>query len=155
MENFKLTPQGNFTFYELTNSTSYPNLVEANRKDAMHFINNLTMTAIMAEQVRSILGVGMKVSSGHRYNILNGKVGGSKTSKHMQALCIDFVPIGMSVNDAFNLLVKNKDKLTKAHKVIIEGVKGKLWIHIQVRKSPTEKLTFMTTTDGVHFQEVK
>jgi hypothetical protein len=86
---------------------------------------------------------------------LNKRVGGSATSKHTQGLCADFKPIGvMTVKEAFSLLVENKDKLYSVRKVIIEGVKGKEWIHLQSKVVSTEPMEFFATNDGKTFKEV-
>lgn len=151
MDNYKLSEH--FSFYELTN-TSHGDLVLANRLDAKQFEKNLKYTAHALEEVRAVLGFGLAISSGYRNNALNTKVGGSKTSKHTQGLCADFQPVGMSVKDAFNKLTANKDKLHSVRKVIVEGVRGKEWIHLQAKVLATEEMEFYATSDGKNYTKV-
>lgn len=146
----------NFSFDKLTITTSYPHLLEQNRKDAMRpeILTKLGVLAFGCEQVRWVLGVPLLESSGYRNQALNTAVGGSKTSGHMRAESADLVPVGVSVEDAFAKLLSNKEKLTYIHKVIIEGVRGKIWLHIQVKSLPEQDTIFYRTVDGKTFIEV-
>jgi hypothetical protein len=145
-----------FTFNELT-TTGHEELLEQNRVSAQKYIKQLKYTAGALEECRKVIGVGLQVTSGYRMPALNKKVGGSATSKHTQGLCADFKPVGMmTVKEAFNKLLENKDKLYSVRKVIIEGVKGKEWIHMQSR-TPSDvnvALEFFTTNDGKNFKGV-
>ena len=115
-----------FTFEELTDSASYPHLVPKNRELAKQFEKRLRYVAGTLEEIRAILGCRIHVNSGYRYAELNKAVGGSATSKHMLALCADIVPLdGITVEEAFKLLIANKDKLPILRKCIIECIKGK------------------------------
>lgn len=151
MENFKLSEH--FSFYELTN-TSHSDLVIPNRIDAQKYVKQLKYTAGALEEIRSLLGVPLKVSSGYRNNALNTKVGGSKTSKHRDGLCADIVPVGMSVNEAFKKLTANKSDLHSVRKVIVEGVKGKEWLHVQAKVEAKEQMEFFATNDGKSYRKV-
>lgn len=144
-----------FTFEELTDSASYPHLVPKNRELAKQFEKRLRYVAGTLEEIRAVLGCRVHVNSGYRFAELNKAVGGSATSKHMFALCADIVPLdGMTVEEAFELLIANKDKLPSLRKCIIEGVKGKVWLHIQTKLEAKEPTDFLTTNDGVNFEKV-
>jgi hypothetical protein len=143
----------NFSFDELT-ATSHTSLQKSNRTSAEPFIKQLKYTAGALEEIRAILGVPMKVTSGFRMPILNKAVGGSATSKHTQGLCADFQPVGITVKEAFDKIVSNKDKLLSVRKAIIEGVKGKQWIHVQAKVMATEATEFFATNDGKNFTKV-
>ena len=144
-----------FTFEELTDSASYPHLVPKNRELAKQFDKRLRYVAGTLEEIRAVLGCRVHVSSGYRYAELNKAVGGSVNSKHMLALCADIVPLdGITVEEAFKLLIANKDKLPSLRKCIIEGVKGKVWLHIQTKLEAKEPTDFLTTNDGINFEKV-
>lgn len=144
-----------FDFNELT-STSNTSLLEQNRADANNYVKQLKYTAGALEEIRTLLGVPLTVTSGFRNNALNKAVGGSATSKHREGLCADFKPNGMTVKEAFAMIQQNKDKLHSVRKVIVEGVKGKEWIHVQSRtpKDISEKLQIFSTNDGKTYSEI-
>ena len=99
-----------FSFEELTNSESHPDLVPQNMADARRFEKQMRYTACTLEEIRNVLGVPMKVTSGFRNNALNKAVGGSATSGHTKGLCADFQPIGLEISHAFDIIQANKDK---------------------------------------------
>jgi Uncharacterized protein conserved in bacteria len=141
-----------FSFDELT-TTSHSELAQGNKKQAESFIKQLKYTAGALEEVRSLLGVSMTITSGYRSPMLNKEVGGSPTSKHTHGLCADFKPNGMTVKDAFAIIQKNKDKLHSVRKAIIEGVKGKEWIHLQAKVNADEPLELYSTNDGINYKK--
>lgn len=144
-----------FTFAELTDSQSYPDLVPQNMADARRFEKQLRYTACTLEEVRRVLGVPMRVTSGFRNNALNKAVGGSATSGHTKGLCADFQPIGMEVNDAFELIQFNKDKCPSLKKCIYESVRGSRWLHIETKTEASQPQQFFTTNNGKTYTEVK
>ena len=144
-----------FTFEELTDSASYPHLVPKNRELAKQFEKRLRYVAGTLEEIRAVLDCRIRVNSGYRFAELNKAVGGSVNSKHMLALCADIVPLdGITVEEAFKLLIANKDKLPSLRKCIIEGIKGKAWLHIQTKLEAKEPTEFLTTHDGINFERV-
>ena len=144
-----------FTFEELTDSASYPHLVPKNRELAKQFEKRLRYVAGTLEEIRAVLGCRIHVNSGYRFDELNKAVGGSVNSKHMFALCADIVPLDwLTVKEAFDLLIANKDKLPSLRKCIIEGIKGKAWLHIQTKLEAKEPTEFLTTNDGINFEKV-
>ncbi len=54
-------------------------------------IGNLAILAAGLEQVQSLLGHPLEISSGYRCPALNERVGGSDTSQHVRGLAADFV----------------------------------------------------------------
>lgn len=140
-----------FSIAELT-STSKTALREANYNDAQKHLDNLLLTANMLEEIREILGVPLRVTSGFRNEALNKAVGGSKTSKHKFGLAADIVPKIISVEVAFNKLMENKPTLAK--KIIIEKVGGTKWLHCQAKVLNNEELEFYTTSNGLKFDKV-
>lgn len=144
-----------FTYAELTNSESHPDLVGRNMADAEAFEKQLKYTAYTLEEIRRVLGVPMKITSGFRNNALNKAVGGSPTSGHTRGLCADFKPIGMSVEDAYDLIMMNKAKCPSLKKCIFESVKGAKWLHIETKTEANQPTQFYTTTDGRNYIEDK
>ena len=57
-------------------------------------VANLRLTVATLEEIRTLLGVPILVSSGYRSPALNKAVGGSKSSAHMQGLAADFTAPG-------------------------------------------------------------
>ena len=144
-----------FTYTELTHSESHPELVDRNMADARAFEKQLKYTASTLEEIRAVLGVPMKITSGFRNNALNKAVGGSPTSGHTKGLCADFIPIGMDVNDAFELIQFNKDKCPSLKKCIYESVNGSKWLHIETKTEVNQPQQFFTTTNGKSYTEIK
>ena len=143
----------NFSFDELT-VTSHTSLQKSNRTSAEPFIKQLKYTAGALEEIRELLGVPLTVTSGFRMPALNKAVGGSATSKHTQGLCADVQPIGISVNEAFEKIKTNRAKLDSVRKIIIEGVKGKSWLHVQAKVLASEPTELFATNDGKNYTRV-
>lgn len=147
----QLTPH--FTFDELTN-TSKSELLESNRKDAIAYMKQLKYIAHTLEEIRAVLNVPIRVTSGFRNNALNKLVGGSPTSGHTKGLCADVQPKGMSVEDAFDLIQFNKDKCPSLKKCIKEKVNGSDWLHIETKTEKFQPTKFYTTNNGKTYTEV-
>ena len=144
-----------FSFEELTNSESYHDLVPQNMADARRFEKQMRYTACTLEEIRKVLGVPMKVTSGFRNNALNKAVGGSATSGHAKGLCADFKPIGMSVEEAYELIKSNMNKCPSLKKCIYESIKGAKWLHIETKTEANQPTQFFTTSNGKNYIEDK
>ena len=143
-----------FTFEELTN-TSNVELLEANRESAKAFMKQLKYVAGTLEEIRAVLGVPLRVTSGFRNNALNKAVGGSATSGHTKGLCADFIPIGMDVNDAFAMIQNSRDKCPSLKKCIYESVNGSKWLHIETKTEANQPQQFFVTSNGKTYTEIK
>lgn len=143
-----------FTFEAMTDSSRYPETVEANRKEAMQFILAGKRLSKMMTSVRLFLGVPMQESSGYRGPTLTEAGNFSETSKHTKFEALDSVTIGMPVEKAFYLIKENAHRFPDLRKVILEKVKGKVWLHMEVKMSVDEPQTFWTTIDGKSYTEV-
>ena len=148
----KLTP--NFTFDELTN-TSNESLIEQNKRDALGYMKQLKYTASTLEEIRAILGVPMKITSGFRNGALNKAVGGSPTSGHAKGLCADFQPIGLEITDAFAMIQNSRDKCPSLKKCIYESVRGSKWLHIETKTEASQPQQFFVTSNGKTYTEIK
>ena len=143
-----------FTFEELTN-TGHTELEAQNRASAEAFMKQLRYTAGTLEEVRAVLGVPLRVTSGFRNNSLNKLVGGSPTSGHTKGLCADIVPVGMDVTDAQKKIMQNKDKCPSLKKCILEMVKSSEWLHIETKTEKEQPQQFFVTTNGRTYTEIK
>ena len=143
-----------FSFDELT-STSHNELLEANRESAKGFMKQLKYIAGTLEEIRAVLGVPLRVTSGFRNNALNKAVGGSPTSGHTKGLCADIVPIGMDALRAHKLVLENKDKCPSLKKCILEVVRGSEWLHVETKTEANQPTQFFATTNGKTYTEIK
>lgn len=144
----------NFTFDELT-STSHNELLEANRESAKSFMKQLKYVAGTLEEIRAVLGVPLRVTSGFRSSQLNKLVGGSPTSGHTKGLCADIIPLGMDVVEAQKKIIANKDKCPSLKKCILETVKGSEWLHVEAKTEANQPTQFFATTNGKTYSEIK
>jgi len=142
-----------FSFEEMTN-TSYNDLLSANQTSAMMFIKQLKYTASTLEEIREVLKVPIRVTSGFRNNELNKKVGGSPTSGHTKGLCADIKPIGMTIDDAFVIIRGSKDKLPSLKKCIKEKIGSSEWLHIETKTEANQPTKFFVTTNGKTYTEI-
>ena len=143
-----------FSFNELTN-TSHADLLEANRESAKAFMKQLKYIAGTLEEIRAILEVPLKVTSGFRSNALNKRVGGSATSGHTKGLCVDIIPVGLEVHEAFQIIQSNKNKCPSLKKCIFEKVGNSIWLHVETKTEANQAQQFFITTNGKTYTEVK
>ena len=143
-----------FTFNELTN-TSNVELLEANRESAKAFMKQLKYVAGTLEEIRAVLGVPLRVTSGFRNNALNKAVGGSATSGHTKGLCADFQPVGMEIHQAFEMIQANKSKCPSLKKCIYESIGGSKWLHVETKTEANQPQQFFTTSNGKTYTEIK
>ena len=142
-----------FTFEEFVR-TSKDEFATQNAKDALGFMKQLKYIAGTLEELREVLNVPLKITSGFRNNALNKAVGGSPTSGHTKGLCADIVPMGMSIEDAFDLIQFNKDKCPSLKKCIKEKIGGAEWLHIETKTERFQPTKFYTTNNGKTYTEV-
>ena len=145
-----------FTFEELTNSSSFPNLVEANRRHAQQFQNAGKRLSKLLESIRGILGdKPLSVTSGFRYRELNIAVGSkAKNSSHQRFEAADILPNGgLTLSDVFKAIVmaQRGGLLPDLRKAIREDNKGV--IHIEVKMKADEPVEFYTTNDLIKFRK--
>jgi zinc D-Ala-D-Ala carboxypeptidase len=115
-----------FSLDEMTRSQTALRLGIDNTPSAAVIANMRILCATILEPARKLLNCPMHTDSGYRSPALNGAVGGSRTSAHMDGRAEDFIPIGMSLQEAF-------DKLRRSDlpydQIIIEC---NAWIHIGI-----------------------
>lgn len=115
----------NFTLEEASESQTAARLGIDNDIPS-DLIDNVKRAAYVMEEVRSELGDNMiLVSSWYRSPALNAEVKGSKTSRHMKGLAVDFTcPHFGTPREIVHRLVGSN---IKYHQVILEFGK---WVHI-------------------------
>ena len=143
-----------FTFQNMTKSNRYKQAVAANRKEALEYLASGRKLSFLCEDIREILGVPMIETSGFRGVTLSTIGGFSLTSSHTRFEALDVVPVGMSVDRAFDIIKANAIKLPNLRKAILEKVDGKEWLHIEVKTSEKYTLAFYTTIDGKNYIKV-
>lgn len=110
-----LSPHFTLAEYLTTGHNGVPNEpdTEAIRRMSIH-------AHAFMERDRSILGVPLRVNSGYRSAALNKAIGGASKSQHMAGEAADFVPVGVSAEDAMARLVQaGKDGLIVYDQLII------------------------------------
>lgn len=143
-----------FTFEALT-STSHQSQLYRNREESRPFIKSGQRLSMLLEEIRELLGGRpIKVSSGFRGVTLNRSVGGSEKSKHLKFEAADVIPTHLSVEEAFNIIKKNKDDFTNLRRVIIEKVGGKEWLHIEAKTDQNEKQVFASIGEDRKYKVV-
>lgn len=120
-----------FTIEELCKSS----VAKKNKIDntpSEEIIDHLTeMVDNLLDPLREAWGSAIKVSSGYRCEELNTKVGGSKTSAHMDGYGVDLKPVNGLIDEFFefvkNYLLENDIPFDQ---LIDEHSKGAHWVHI-------------------------
>ena len=143
-----------FTFENMTKSTSYPETIEANREEALEYIDSGIKLSMLLEKIRVFLGIPLIETSGFRGKTLTEAGNFSKASSHTRFEACDVVPKGMKTKEAFNRIKRHYDKFPELRKVILEQVSGKEWLHIEVKTKVEDKLAFYTTDDGRNYIKV-
>jgi hypothetical protein len=144
MENFSKY----FSFMELTDSESHPELVTKNRVDAIKYSLAGKRLSKLLESIRHILGdEPIHINSGFRNTTLNKAVGSrTSKSKHTVFEAVDICPSGMSIKEAFSALMTahRGGLLPDLRKVLQEGT----WLHIEVSMSLDDYRGFFVSRDG-------
>ncbi|MGB2578157.1 hypothetical protein AAIR98_000921 [Elusimicrobium simillimum] len=148
IENKQITKH--FSFYELT-TTANTDYLEKNRQYGFENMDKVVSLAHFAEQVRSILGVPMIVTSGGRCPELNKAINGSPTSQHFLWEAIDFIPKNMSVAEAFDLI---RGSNLQFGQLILERAGIKEWVHISMpgNRSKERQNMVLIYLDGKYTQ---
>ena len=141
----QLTP--NFTLSELTASTTGTRLGIDNTPPPEH-LEKLTMTAELLERVRMVLGVPVTVTSGYRCMRLNIAVGGVTSSDHARGQAADIVAPGFGTPYQVAKKLAPLVSTLGIGQLILEGVKGKQWVHISTRMAAKPMNRVITITDS-------
>lgn len=134
IQNFQVSRY--FSFYELTNTDSHPDLQEQNDDDCIPHLYDLTLFAReILDPAREALGGPVRPSSCFRGPSLNSLVGGMPTSKHCLGLACDIAQAGWDWDKCLAASHKIYDhfkaKRLTADIVAEKRLDGAVWIHIE------------------------
>lgn len=136
-----------FTLEELTHSQTATRLgIENNPNDAE--LVNLRRLAETLERIRTAVGKPIQITSGYRCKALNERVGGSKTSAHMDGRAADIVVAGLT---PIRLARAIREAGIVLDQLIYEGE----WIHVGIplvgEKSRGDVMTAVFEKGGVRY----
>lgn len=141
----KLTPH--FSLSELTASTKAAQ-VGIDNTPAPELLPRMVLLAELLERIRERLGVPVTVTSGYRCARLNRAVGGVTSSDHTQGHAADIVaPAFGSASDVASALAPLVSALGIGQ-LILEGVKGKQWVHVSTHAPEKAINRVLTITDA-------
>lgn len=90
----------NFTLEEFA-VTTHEDLQAANLEEARQHVGKLQVVAEDLQVVRDHFGKPIIVTSGYRGPTLNGLIGGSPTSQHLEAEAVDFRVVGVPLREVW------------------------------------------------------
>lgn len=115
-----------FTLGELTRSqTALRKGVNNTPNDAQR-ANLERLCVVLLEPIRALLGVPLQIDSGYRSAVINTLVGGAAHSAHLDGRAADVIPLGMSLEQAFQSI---RSSSLPFDQLIIEcGI----WLHVSI-----------------------
>lgn len=140
-----LTPH--FTLAELTASGKARSL-SLDNTPPQELVPRLIRTAEMLERIRTTLGSPIVVTSGYRSSAVNKAVGSSSTSDHPQGHAADFVCPGYGSAYQIAKALAPLVSVLGIGQLILEGVKGKQWVHVSTRTPEKVVNRVITITDA-------
>ena len=136
-----------FTLAELIASNTAQRLRIDNTPDS-EALRRLQGTAEMLQRIRDTLGHPVIVTSGYRGPVLNRAVGGVTSSDHMSGQAADIVAPRFGTP---YLLAQTLAPLVQPlgiGQLILEGIKGKQWVHVSTRIPDKQTSRILTITDA-------
>jgi len=125
----------------------YSETAERERIDntpAPEIVNNLLRLARGLEQVRTLTGFPLEISSGYRCPELNSRVGGARTSQHTRGQAADFTCA--EFGPPLEIIKAIRDSDIDFDQCILEYAR---WVHISFTVTPRGKvLTIYDPKDG-------
>lgn len=141
----KLTPH--FTLAELTASNKARERGIDNQPPP-ELVPRLVLLAEMLERVRATLDVPITVTSGYRCPPLNIAVGGATSSDHTQGHAADIVAPGYGTPYQIARLLAPLVATLGIGQLILEGIKGKQWVHVSTHTPEKAVNRIITITDA-------
>lgn len=135
-----------FTLAELTAS----NMAKAKNIDNTpppELLPRLVLLAEMLERVRSRLAAPIIVTSGYRCRQLNLAVGGVTSSDHTQGHAADIVAPGYGSPYQIAKALAPLVSVLGVGQLILEGVRGKQWVHLSTHSPEKPANRVITITD--------
>lgn len=107
-------------------------------------IENLADLCVnVLQPLRSEVDSPIRISSGYRPEELNTKIGGSKTSAHMEGRAADFTVIGLSPYDTVKLMMEMDLVFDQ---IILEF---KAWVHAGIANHPRSQILTAWRENGL------
>lgn len=141
----RLSPH--FTLTELTASNRAKQLGLDNTP-APELMPRLVLVAEMLERIRTTLAVPITVTSGYRSPAVNRAVGGVTSSDHSQGHAADFVAPGFGSASDIAIKLAPLVSVLGIGQLILEGVRGKQWVHVSTRTPENSVNRVLTITDA-------
>lgn len=136
-----------FTLFELTASNRARDLGIDNTPPP-EIVPRLVMVAEMLERIRSTLNCPVVVTSGYRCERLNMAVGGSSTSDHPRGHAADIVSPRYGTATEVAKALAPLVSVLGIGQIILEGVRGKQWVHVSTRTPEKAVNRVITITDA-------
>lgn len=136
-----------FTLAELTASNKALQLGLDNTPPP-ELMPRLVLTAEMLERIRSTLNTPITVTSGYRGPDVNRAVGGVTSSDHTQGHAADIVAPGYGTPYQIAKTLAPLVSVLGIGQLILEGVKGKQWVHVSTRVPEKVVNRVITITDA-------
>lgn len=111
-------------------------------------VPRLVMVAEMLERIRSTLNCPVLVTSGYRCERLNLSVGGATTSDHPQGHAADIVAPGFGTATQVAKALAPLVSVLGIGQLILEGVRGKQWLHVSTHVPEKAVNRVITITDS-------
>ena len=111
-------------------------------------VPRLVMVAEMLERIRSTLNCPVLVTSGYRCERLNLSVGGATTSDHPQGHAADIVAPGFGTATQVAKVLAPLVSVLGIGQLILEGVRGKQWVHVSTHVPERAVNRVITITDS-------
>ena len=140
-----LTPH--FSLSELTHSdTAIAKGIDNSLPDDL--LPNMQGLAEMLERIRAVLNSPVEISSGYRCQALNRAVGGDKASDHLKALAADIVAPEFGTTTEVARLLAPLVETLGIGQIILEGLRGKQWVHVSTKRPINKINRVITITDA-------
>ncbi len=136
-----------FTLAELTASARARELGIRNNPPP-ELLPPLIRLAELLERIRAWLGGPVIVTSGYRCEALNRSIGGAANSDHLHGHAADIAaPQFGSPHEIATTLAPMADTLDIGQ-LILEGIKGKRWVHVSTHRPERAVNRILTITDA-------
>ena len=136
-----------FTLEEFTRSGKAAELGLDNTPPP-ELLPRLILTAELLERIRATLGVPVTVTSGYRSPKVNLAVGSSSGSDHPHGYAADIVAPAFGTPYEVARALAPLVSTLGIGQIILEGVKGKRWVHVSTRSPEKAINRIITITDN-------
>jgi zinc D-Ala-D-Ala carboxypeptidase len=119
------------------------------------FLPRMIDVARLLEKIRTELAVPLSVSSGYRCDALNRAIGSKPSSDHIQARAADFVAPQFGTPAAIATRLAPLVSTLGIGQLILEGVRGRQWVHVSTRIPDLAVNRILTITDAGTFAGIQ